>query len=212
MLQRNTKTRLAPIARQRAGSDSATKRNSITTKQRDRRAKAASLLLIAFFVVSLAGCASGNAREAEPFATKDAEKTAVVPEAQQTALIQRFFPTPGAPTEEPTPIVVLESLVLTTSLGSNNEPQQEVRGVSGSGTLYADALCHYLTKGSVATAYWTNKDDTVVYSSEIPIDEDAESRWLAFQWNVDGSLPPGQYAVYIYIDSWMLSSLVFQLR
>jgi hypothetical protein len=172
---------------------------------------ATSLLLLAILLVSLVSCASGNAREAEPFATRDAEKTAVMSDAQQTAIIDRFFPTPGKATKEPTPIVVLETLVLTTSLGSNNEPQQEVRGVSGTGTLYADALCHYLTKGSVATAYWTNKDDTVVYSSEVPIEEDAETRWLAFQWNIDGSLPPGEYVVYIYIDSWMLNSLVFQV-
>jgi hypothetical protein len=182
------------------------------TKQRVRRSSAASLLLLVILLVALIGCASGNAREAEPFATRDAEKTAVMSEAQQTAIIDRFFPTPGKATKEPTPIVVLESLVLTTSLGSNNEPQQEVRGVSGTGTLYADALCHYLTKGSVATAYWTTKDDAVVYSSEIPIDKDAETRWLAFQWNIDGSLPPGEYVVYIYIDSWLLGSLIFQLR
>jgi len=182
------------------------------TMQRVRRSSAASLLLLVILVVALVGCASGNAREAEPFATRDAEKTAVMSEAQQTAIIDRFFPTPGKATKEPTPIVVLESLVLTTSLGSNNEPQQEVRGVSGTGTLYAAALCHYLTKGSVATAYWTNKDDAVAYSSEISIDENAETRWLAFQWNIDGSLPPGEYVVYIYIDSWLLGSLVFQLR
>jgi hypothetical protein len=211
MLLKNTKTRLVPIAHRRAGSDSATLRHAKISKQRDRRSTAVPLLLLALLIVPLAACASGNAREAEPFATRDAEETAVMPEAQQTALIERFFPTPGEPTKEPTPIVVLESLVLTTSLGSNNEPQQEVRGVSGTGTLYADALCHYLTKGSVATAYWTNKDDTVVYTSELRIDADAETQWLAFQWNVDGSQPPGNYAVYIYIDSWMLSSLVFRI-
>jgi hypothetical protein len=212
MLQRNTKTRSAHIGLQSAGFEPAATLQPSMIKQRDRRSRTVSLLAILLVTATLAGCASGNALEAEPFATRDAEETAVMPQAQQTAIIERFFPTPDKPTKDSTPIVTLESLVLTTSIGSNNEPRGEVRGVSGAGTLYAAALVHDLTKGSVASAYWTNKADTVIYSSEISIDENAETRWLAFQWNIDGSLPPGDYAVYIYIDSWMLGSLVFQLR
>jgi hypothetical protein len=212
MLQRNTKTRSAHIALQPAGCEPATKLQRSMIKQRNLRSRTVSLLAILLLTATLTGCASGNALEAEPFATRDAEETAVMPEAQQSAIIERFFPTPDKSTKEPTPIVTLESLVLTTSLGPNSEPSGEVRGVSGTGTLYAAALVHDLTKGSVASAYWTNKADTVIYSSEISIDENAETRWLAFQWNIDGSQPSGDYAVYIYIDSWMLGSLVFQLR
>jgi hypothetical protein len=212
MLQRNTKTRSAHTALLQAGFERATNLQRSMIKRPDRNTRVVSLLALLMVTVTLVGCASGNAIEAEPFATRDAKETAVMPEAQQTAIIERFFPTPDKPTKESTPIVTLESLVLTTSLGPNSEPSGEVRGVSGTGTLYAAALVHDLTKGSVASAYWTNKDDTVIYSSEISIDESAETRWLAFQWNIDGSLPPGNYAVYIYIDSWMLGSLVFQLR
>jgi hypothetical protein len=162
--------------------------------------------------MTLSACASGNAREAAPFATKDAEKTEVVAGAHETAIVERFFPTPGTPDPTSTPIAVLESLVLTTSLGSDNSPQQEVRGVSGSGTLYADALVHHLTKGAVATAVWTNSDGTALYSSDIPIKEDTETAWLPFQWNVDVSLPRGDYIVYVYVDDWLLNSLVFQIN
>jgi hypothetical protein len=87
-----------------------------------------------------------------------------------------------------------------------------VRGVSGSGPLYADALVHHLTKGAVATAVWTNSDGTALYSSDIPIKEDTETAWLPFQWNVDVSLPRGDYIVYVYVDDWLLNSLVFQIN
>jgi hypothetical protein len=171
-----------------------------------------SLLFLLFLALSLTACASGNAREAEPFATKEAEKTEVVPGAHETAIVERFFPTPGTPAPTSTPIVTLETLVLTTSLGPDNAPQQEVRGAAGTGTLYADALVHNLTKGSVASAVWTNADGVSIYSSDIPIKENAESAWLPFQWNVDGSLPHGNYIVYIYVDDWLLNSLVFELN
>jgi hypothetical protein len=212
MLQRNIKTPSVPIARQWAGSSSPTIKFHRGKGQRERLKWPFSLFSLLLLAVSLTACASGNAREAEPFATKDAEKTAVVSGAHETAIVERFFPTPGTPAPTATPIAVLETLVLTTSLGPNNEPQQEVRGASGSGTLYADALVHHLTKGSVASAVWTNNDGTALYSSELPISENTDTAWLAFQWNVDGSLPHGDYIVYVYVDDWLLNSLVFQLN
>jgi hypothetical protein len=212
MLQRNTKTRSVPIGLRPPGSDEPHDQRNTTRKQRERPFQPLSLLSLLLLAVSLTACASGNAREAEPFASKEAEKTEVVPGAHETAIVQRFFPTPGTPEPTSTPIVTLETLVLTTSLGSDNSPQQEVRGVSGSGTLYADALVHNLTKGSVASAVWTNQDGVSIYSSDIPIKQNAESAWLPFQWNVDGTLPHGNYIVYIYVDDWLLNSLVFELN
>lgn len=179
--------------------------------QRGRAKWPFSLFSLLLLLGTLTACASGNAREAEPFATKDAEKTRVVVSAHETAIVERFFPTPGTPDPTSTPIAVLETLVLTTALGPDNAPQQEVRGVSGSGTLYADALVHHLTKEAVARAVWTTTDGTAVYNSKIPIHQDTETAWLPFQWNVDGSLPRGDYIVYVYVDDWLLNSLVFQL-
>jgi len=208
MLQRNTRTLSDPTGHPHEGSNSP---KSDFPRRRDGHIRPFSLLSLALLAVFLTACASGNAREADPYATKEAEKTQVVPGAHETAINQRFFPTPGTPEPTATPIVTLESLVLTTSLAADNSPQQEVRGVSGTGTLYADALVHNLTKGADAKAVWSDTNGTVYYSSDIQIKADHETAWLPFQWNIDGSVPRGDYTVYVYVDDWLLNSLVFHV-
>src|SRR4051812_11272750 len=96
-LQRNTKTPSAPIARRQAESSSPPAINHASSKQRDRGKWPLSLLSLFLLAVTLTACASGNAREAAPYATKDAEKTEVVVGAHETAIVDRFFPTPGTP-------------------------------------------------------------------------------------------------------------------
>lgn len=113
------------------------------------------------------------------------------------------------PTQTPAP--TLATLTLSTSLGSNNEPRNEVESVGNGSTVYAVAEMYGLRPGQVATAVWTTSDGAEVYRSSIGIDRSYDRVWVPFEWNAGGA-GSGQYAVYIYVDELLLNSLVFRVN
>lgn len=129
---------------------------------------------------------------------------------QATNVIKEFFPPTGTPGPTITPAPTLASLTLTTQIGGNNQPQDQVGSVRSGGTVYADAEIHNLVKGQTVTAVWTTLDGSEVGRTEIPIDRSVAAAWVPLQWtaNVGG----GRYAVHIYVDSDELNSLVFNVN
>lgn len=169
------------------------------------------LILALAGLVVLVGCASGAERDARQAERAEATRGVILPDRQSTSVVERFFPpspTPG-PTQPPLP--GLESLVLATAVGSDGRPQQEVTSLAGGGTLYVAALLNDLSAGSVVSAVWTDADGTEFARSEVEIDGSARQRWVALPWQVDASLPRGQYAVYVFVDERPLGSLVVRL-
>jgi hypothetical protein len=159
----------------------------------------------------MAGCASGTARDAERAESKEASKPEVLPELQATTIVKRFFPATATPAPTTTPVVLLETLAVSTSVGSDGQPQNPSGSLPRSGTIYVSAHMHQLTKGEHVVAVWGTIDGNEIARSDTTIDSDSNDRWVALPWAINGGIGPGQYAVFLYVDNALLNSLVFQL-
>ena len=160
----------------------------------------------------LAGCASGEASDARRGQRQDAAEPATLLERQATFTARAYFPPTATPAPTRSPASTLASLVLTLGLGPGNEPTEEYASVpTDAGTAYAGALLHNLLPGQVVSAAWTNADGAVVASSHYDVTAAADRQWVPLPLYLDGGLPPGEYAVYVFADERPLDSLVFRL-
>jgi hypothetical protein len=174
-------------------------------------------LWLALICVALlvAGCSSGNAREAERGQVRQASEEARVPELQATYSAEFFDP--GTPTPDQTSVTLptLDRLVLTRNLTANG-PGEELASIpADAGTVYAGARLHGVARGVVVGAIWRNEQGTV-YSTETTLERDAAETWVGLSLPRDGGLPPGSYAVVIYViagdeEPVGLNSLVFEI-
>jgi hypothetical protein len=180
------------------------------TGRRRATGSARSLLAVLAVLGVLAACSTGTARDAQRAEQREATRGVILPGMQQTVVRERFFPPTPSPGATRTPIPTLEELVLATSVGSNGRPGNSVESVSRGGTLYAAAHVHDLTAGALAVAVWGTLDGGEIARAEIPIDQSAEERWLAFPFNA-GGVGPGEYAISVYVDGSLLNSIVFRV-
>ena len=163
-------------------------------------------------VFLLAGCASGSAEEARQGEARDAVKTPALPEAQATWTAKEFFPPTPTPGPLPPPLPTLESLQITTSVGAGGEPQGDFASVpADAGTVYADALLDGVHAGQVISARWVDAGGNTIATARVPIDADANQQWAALPLTLNGSLAPGEYAVYLYAGERRLNSVVFSV-
>ena len=175
-----------------------------------RPAGAPRALLGLALVLLLAGCASGTAEEARRRQERDAETSPALPQAPATHVVGRFFKPTPTPTKAPPAPPTLERLEVTTGLFSDNAPQGNYASVpADAGTVYVDALLHGLRAGHVLTATLTDAAFHPVATSEVEIDADAEQRWVALPFTLNGSLPPGEYAVFLFAGERRLNELAF---
>jgi hypothetical protein len=166
-------------------------------------------------LVLAAACSSGNAREAEREQQSRASQEAKLAGLQAT--YSSSVINPGTPTPAPTviPLPTLDRLVLTRSLGGNG-PSEELASVpSNFGTVYAGALLNGLRGGTMVSAIWRGERGNV-YVSETTVDGDAAQAWVGMPLPLDGSLPPGNYAVILLVavgddPPVSLNSLVFEI-
>jgi hypothetical protein len=166
----------------------------------------------------LAGCNSGNAREAERGREAQASEEARLPELQATYSADFFEPGTPPPGSTPTPdasLPTLDRLVLTRNVGGNG-PTEELASVPANlGTVYAGALLHGLRRGTVVSAIWRSERGNVFFS-EATVDRDAADAWVGLSMPLDGSLAPGEYAVIVLVavgedPPVSLNSLVFEI-
>lgn len=161
-------------------------------------------------LVVLTACASGNADEAERGQAREAAASPVLAGAQATSTARQFAQPTPKPTKGPPPPPTLERLVITTGLGGDNAPQGSLASVPATaGTVYADALLHDLRDGQVIGASWTNGSGAVVSTSTVEVERDAAQGWIALPLGLNGSLAPGEYAVFLFANERRLSSVVF---
>jgi hypothetical protein len=174
-----------------------------------------SWLVLLGTLLLLVGCSSGNAREAERGQASRASEEARVADLQAT--YSAGFFDPGTPTPGPTSAALptLDRLVLTRNL-SGNGPSDELASVpADAGTVFAGALLHGLARGMVVGAIWRGEQGDV-YASETTIEADAGDAWIGLPLPLDGTLPPGDYAVVVYVivgdeGPVGLNSLVFEI-
>jgi len=179
-------------------------------KHPDRLKSLFKLAVPALVALALAGCGTGTVDESRMYQEQEATESSQVESAQQTETARFFAGTPVAgPTSTPQP--VLSSLRLSTSVGSNGEPLDERSNAPAGGTIYASARIHDLSPGSTYYAVLGRKDGTAITQGEITVEQGADNAWLSFPFAINGTLPPGEYAVFIYTEGVLLGSLVFNL-
>jgi hypothetical protein len=161
-------------------------------------------------VVTLAGCATGRADEARIAETQEATRGAVVPAVQATNVVKEFFKKTSTPLPTMTPAPTLATLTLSTQVGSNNQPLNEVGSVRQGGQVYAVAEIHDLSKGQTVTAVWTTSSGGEVGRSQVPVAQSMSAAWVPLQWVANVGY--GNYAVYVYVDDKLLNSLVFRVN
>lgn len=190
------------IARQRA------------LKRRRARGGMAVAALILLSVV-LTACSSGSARESERAQEAASSETAVLPERQATFTAQ--FVAQATPTEIPDPPPSLAELVVTTQVAGDGSPSGEYESVpSNAGTIYIAAQLTGVKKGQVVRAAIrdTSPQRNILVYGDVTVSADADSIWVAVPLQMNGSLPPNDYPVWIVIDpdkkggEW-IGSLVF---
>ena len=166
-------------------------------------------LVSVLLVVLLSACSTGDVDESRLAETREATRGAVLPDVQATNVIKEFFPPTGTPGPTYTPAPTLATLTLTTQISSNNQPRNEVGSVRSGGTVYAVAEIHNLSAGQVVTAIWATPDGAEIGRTEVQVDRSISAAWVPLQWTAN--VGAGTYAVYIYVDSEMLNSLVFRV-
>lgn len=170
------------------------------------------VLILFLCLALLAGCASGTATDARRGQRQDTAEEANLPAQQATFTAQEYFPPTPTPLPTRPPAPALASLVIALALGAGNEPVDEYAAVpTNAGTIYASARLDGLRAGQVVSASWTDANNTVVATSRFDIPAGADRDWVALPLALDGSLAPGDYAVYLFADDRPLNSLVFRL-
>ncbi len=168
--------------------------------------------LFLLLAVLLAGCATGSAEDARRGERRQATRGVLLPQEQATANAQRF--SPGTVTPVPTipPAVVLESFVLTLNVDGSGAPQGAYGGIpADAGRIYAAALLHHLQAGQQVTATLRLPDDTVLLSSSFDVTTATDRAWIALPLDMNGTLAPGDYALWLSVEDRTLNSLVVQV-
>jgi hypothetical protein len=133
-----------------------------------------------------------------------------VADIQATNVVKEFFPPTASPEATRTPLPTLATLTLSTQIGSNNQPTNEVGSVRQGGNVYAVAELHNLQPGQTVVAVWETLDGAEVGRSEVEVDRGISAAWVPLQWTAN--VGPGEYAVTIWVDDHMLNSLVFRVN
>jgi hypothetical protein len=169
-----------------------------------------SILTMLLLAASLAACGTGDAEESRFYAEQEATQQSRVPDVQATTTARFFSGTPEAqPTSTPWP--VLSELTLATSVDGSGAPQSRVDSASAQGTIYIAARIHDLTAGTNFVAVLGRTDNSEITRSEQIPDRSAQNGWVSFPFAINGTLPGGEYAVFVYADGTLLGSIVFSL-
>jgi len=107
---------------------------------------------------------------------------------------------------------VLESFLLTLDVDASGSPQGAYGGIpADAGRVYATALLHHVQPGQQVTATLRLPDDTVLLRSSVDVTSATDSAWIAIPLDLNGTLAPGDYALWLAIDDQTVNSLVIQL-
>jgi hypothetical protein len=159
----------------------------------------------------LAGCAGGTKDDARQAAEREATEAAVVAAAEATQVFATYFAGTPSPQPSPTPAAKLASLVLSSRIGTDGAPGDNISGVFGASRIYAAAQIAGLQRGWTVQAVWRRADGKQVAESSVELDSVVSPMWLAFPWDVPAGAPPGDYGVFIYINGELLESLAFRV-
>jgi len=157
-----------------------------------------------------AACSTGTVNDARVGQSRDAEASPRLDQQQSTKIAGEFFPPTPSPPPVPPPPPSLESLVITLNVGAGDVPQGSFGSVpANAGTIYATALLTELVPGQVIEAVLMDMLGNELGQARINIAVAAGQQWVALPFDMDGSLPAGDYAVYLFGQDRRLGSVVF---
>ena len=175
------------------------------------------VLLAATLLAALAACATGEADDARRGQSRAATRGAELP-AQQATRIASQYASPAVSPQPTAPAATgLEALALSLRVDSGG-PDGEYDAVpADAGTVYAGAKLSHLRPGQQVRAVWRNADRVDIGASAVDI-TDPVPAWVALPLALNGSLPTGDYAVYVSVADGpdddapvFLNSLVFRV-
>ncbi len=163
-------------------------------------------------LLTITACSSGAAEDARRGQERDAEVTPILPADQATRTAQRFFSPTPTPSPAPPPIPTLGSLSLTLGTDGSGGPQGNYASLpSDAGTAYVSALLYDVSEDQVVTAEWIDAYGARIDAPQVEIGRDADQSWISVPLSLNGSLPPGEYVVYLFANERRLGSVVFSL-
>lgn len=166
-------------------------------------------------VLLVTGCSTGDARDAEIAEQREASREAQVPQRQASFIAEEYFGGTPPPVKTPTPRAVLQSIALTTGVNSDGAPAGIYSSVpSDAGQVYVAARISHLQSGQTLVASWHTieekpEDIVVIANAEMAIS--GNENWVSLPLDLYGQVPPGDYAVSLYVNGELLNSLAFQI-
>lgn len=165
----------------------------------------------ALVVLLLVSCSTGDVQDERKFEAQEAERTQLVPEAQQTELAETFYEPTGTPQATFTPNALLSELVITTSLDGTGGPATDLEFVPrGTQSVILAARLTDLQGGETITVEWLNGDGAVLASQDQQAQAGSGPRWYTSTWAL-GGVPSGTYAAAVRVNGELLNSIVFQV-
>jgi len=166
-------------------------------------------------ILVLAGCSTGDARDAGVAQGIEETKAATVPGVQATFIASEYFPGSPTPAGTPTPRVVLRAIALTMGVSGLGEPNGIYGAVpADAGRVYLAVRANDLRDGQIVEASWQTieekpEDVEVFATSQVTIVGSPE--WVALPLDLTGQRGPDIYAVTVYVGDTLLSSLSFEV-
>lgn len=151
-------------------------------------------------MIFLAGCATGNADDAGPVATEEAKATNVISALEATNVVEQFFQPTPTPLPYPTRLPVLANIRITTDVGDQNRPTNQITTYTRTGPLYVAAQIADLHPGQTVIASFRDSAGNEVATSSVAIENDRELVWIALQWDGASSAPAGRYAAIVLVE------------
>ena len=170
------------------------------------------LLASMALLLTITACSSGSAKEARRGQERDAAVTPILPADQATRTAQRFFSPTPTPSPAPPPAPTLGSLTITLGNDGSGAPQGNYASLpSDTGTAYVTALLYGVSRDQMISARWNDAYGSAIDTPRVEIGNDAAQMWVSLPLGLNGSLPPGEYVVYLFADERRLGSVVFSL-
>jgi hypothetical protein len=160
--------------------------------------------------MTLTGCASGMARDAERDKSRDAGLVDKLAAEQATRVVERYFPPTGTPAPNEAPVPARGDLAITFGFRADGKPDGSYASVpAGDGTAYVAAELSGVSVGQKIRAVMTDGWGNEFSKPEVVIDPGAAARWLALPIGLPAELAPGEYGVFLFADDHPMGSLAF---
>ena len=174
------------------------------------------LTVVAAVALLLSGCASDRATD-QNHARETAQTTpGLIIGDQATYTANRYASPTVSPTATAPPPATVKEIGLATGVDGSGQPNGFYTAVpANAGTVYLVADLDGLMAGSEVASDWLSNQkkptDRKDYGgSSFTVTQDGR-QWVALPMTLDGSLPTGEYGLYLFVDGQQIATLGIQI-